>query len=91
VNRGAEAPLCDLSRRLGVVASSSERLQPRLVDLHFEGMEFVGTVTDQTVKGDDIKGACIRNAGCDLACHIVIRYENPAAALSGKNLQAEIS
>src|SRR5580693_2392021 len=34
VNHGAEEPVWELSHRLGVVARSSERLQPRLVDLH---------------------------------------------------------
>ncbi len=54
-------------------------------------MVFVGTVTQQTVKGEDVKGIRIRHTSGDFTGYIVIRVENPSSALGGENLQRQVS
>ena len=54
-------------------------------------MVFVRTVAAKTFKSENVKGMRVRNAGSDLARHIVVIVENPAATLLRKNLQSQVS
>ena len=54
-------------------------------------MVFVGPIARETLKGEDIKGVGIGNRAGNFSRHIVTRNENPAAGLSCKNLQSQVS
>ena len=50
-------------------------------------MVFVWTIPGNAVERENVEGTGIRDAGCDLARHIVAGIEYPASALNRKNLQ----
>ncbi len=76
---------------LGVLPGARARYHSRPVDLNFEGMVFVRTVSGETFEGEDIKGIRVHNASCDLARYIVVRIKNQASTLVSENLQRQIS
>ncbi len=54
-------------------------------------MVVIRPVARESFKGKNAKGIRIGNAFRDLLRYVVTRIENKAAALSGKNLQPQVS
>ena len=67
------------------------RFQFGLVELHVNGVIFIGPIAGRRSEGEHVIVVGILYGGFDFSGNVVIRVQDAAAALEGENLEGKIA